>query len=129
MRNPRTLLESSGNKPQRNGGISNTLTTQSSTTTPLSARSNTGDDIDIQILQQKKQQAEIKRCVSYLYYSLQQLLGVVYSLLLFSLRAHNSRLLIKQIKKLYILTEMETRPTFLSYVCNAKKIKELFYPT
>ena len=94
MRNPRTLLESSGNKPQRNGGISNTLTTQSSTTTPLSARSNTGDDIDIQILQQKKQQAEIKRCVSYLYYGLQQLLGVVYSLLLFSLRAHNSRLLL-----------------------------------
>ncbi|XP_067933869.1 sodium leak channel NALCN-like [Watersipora subatra] len=61
LRNPRTLLESSGSKPQRNGGVSGTLPSQNSTTAPLAARSNTGDDIDIQILQQKKQQAEIKR--------------------------------------------------------------------
>lgn len=59
-RSPRALLEP-GNKSQRNGGISATLPSQNSTAAPLSAKGNTGDDIDIQILQQKKQQAEIKR--------------------------------------------------------------------
>lgn len=50
--------ESGGNRIRRNGNIPN-VQTQTSNNTP--ARSNNNDDIDIQILQQKKQQAEIKR--------------------------------------------------------------------
>ena len=41
----------------------------------------------------------------------------------------NSKLTFTFCKELYILPEMETQQTFLLYVSNAKKIKELFHPT
>lgn len=58
MRNPRMLsTESGGNRLRRNGNIP----AVQNQTSNMPARSNNNDDIDIQILQQKKQQAEIKR--------------------------------------------------------------------
>lgn len=54
-RNPR-MISMDGLNKQRNGAIA----TQPSQTS-AAVRANSGDDIDIQILQQKKQQAEIKR--------------------------------------------------------------------
>lgn len=61
IRNPRTLNNDAAgaNKPQRNGGVASPSGQPGS---QGSGRANPGDDIDIQILQQKKQQAEIKRC-------------------------------------------------------------------
>lgn len=53
-----------GNKLQRNGAAGSASTPNSAAT--ISGKGNTGDDIDIQILQQKKQQAEIKRLLLYL---------------------------------------------------------------
>mgnify|MGYP001803396242 FL=1 len=49
--------ESGGNRLRRNGNIP----AVQNQTSNMPARSNNNDDIDIQILQQKKQQAEIKR--------------------------------------------------------------------
>jgi len=49
---------------QRNGNLqSMNSQSVSNNNTFVNQRSNTGDDVDIQILQQKKQQAEIKRLV------------------------------------------------------------------
>lgn len=60
MRNPRMISMETANR-QRNGAVP---TLQSQATTLSNNRNNAGgDDIDIQILQQKKQQAEIKRSV------------------------------------------------------------------
>lgn len=58
MRNPRMLSMDGGNNVKQRTGALPTIQPQA---TAGAGRTNTGDDIDIQILQQKKQQAEIKR--------------------------------------------------------------------
>lgn len=77
MRNPRMLsTDQGGNRVRQNGNVPTTQT-QTSNTAP---RTTNNDDIDIQILQQKKQQAEIKRYVEYILMSIEgQITCTLYS--------------------------------------------------